>query len=223
MNGTKNRKYDKSFFLGIALIITLAGILDSDTVLVEPGPTARISVTHEDIAIPNITLTDDIKAGMFLDQLTVDTSVLDPAAIMESIAPWNPYIELYAEKYDIDPDLVRAIIYTESKGKHDVVSRRGAQGLMQLMPVTVNSMGIMNPFDPEENIRAGVRYISWLIKYHSDDDEKHLLWAWNAGPGKFNRSIIPDETKKFIVEVLSVKTFLKEKEAMLPIYSKEFL
>ena len=217
MNGTKNSRYDKSCFLSFVLIITLAGILDSDMVLVEPGPTARIFVTHEDISIPTITLTDEIKAGMSLDQLTVDFSTIDPATIMESISPWNGYIEPYAARYDIDPDLVRAIIYAESKGKPDVVSRRGALGLMQLMPVTVNSMGVGDPFDPEENIRAGIKYISWIIKYHSDDNEKHLLWAWNAGPGKFSRLIIPDETKRFIVEVLSVKMFLKEKEVMLPI------
>ncbi|MFC1512314.1 lytic transglycosylase domain-containing protein [Candidatus Latescibacterota bacterium] len=217
MNGTKNRKYYWSFFLRFSLIITLAGILNSDTVWVEPGPSERVSVTHEDIVIPNITLTDDIRTGMFLDRLTVDTSLIDPSAVMESISPWNPYIERYAAKYDIDPDLVRAIIYTESKGRPDVVSRRGALGLMQLMPVTAHSLGMKNPFDPEENIQAGIRYISWLIMYHSDGDEKHLLWAWNAGPGKFNRRVIPDETKKFIVEVLSVKKFLKENEAMLPI------
>jgi soluble lytic murein transglycosylase-like protein len=217
MNGKKTRRYDKTFFFRLTLAITLAVILDSDTVRVESGSSERITVMHEDIAIPNITLTDEIKTGMSLDRLTVDTSVIDPAAILKSVSPWNGYIERYAASYDIDPDLVRAIIYAESKGKPDVVSRRGALGLMQLMPVTVNSMGIGNPFDPEENIRAGIRYISWIIKYHSDDDEKHLLWAWNAGPGKFNRRIIPDETKKFIVEVISVKTFLKEKEAMLPI------
>ena len=217
MSGTKDGKYHWSFFLRFILIVTLAGILDSDTVRVEPNPSDRVFVTHEDIMIPNITLTEDIRVGMFLDRLTVDTSVIDSAAIMECISPWNRYIERYAARYDIDPDLVRAIIYAESKGKPDVMSRRGALGLMQLMPVTVNFMGVRNPFDPEENIRAGIRYISWLIKYHSGDDEKHLLWAWNAGPGNFNRRIIPDETKKFIVEVLSVKTFLKETGSMLPI------
>jgi len=214
MNGTK---YYWSFFLGFIVIITIIFILNCKLVRVDSSRTERVSVMHEDIAIPNITLTDDIRIEMFLDRLTPDASIVDPFAIMESLSPWNSYIEQYAGKYNIDPDLVRAIIYAESKGKPDVVSRRGALGLMQLMPVTMNSMGAGNPFDPEQNIRAGIRYISWLIKYHSDDDEKNLLWAWNAGPEKFNRGIIPDETKKFIVEVLSVKKSLKEKEAMLPI------
>ena len=176
----------------------------------EIEPFRFVRNTHRDIVIPNVTLTDDMVTDMSLDGLTIDTSVIDPVEIMRSVAPWESHIERYAARYGVDADLVRAIIYAESKGDPLVVSRVGAQGLMQLMPVTADFMGIEDPFDPEENIRAGVKYISWLVRYHSDQDEKSLLWAWNAGPEKYGRRIIPDETKKFIVEVLSVKSFLKE-------------
>ena len=217
MSGTKDGKYHWSFFLRFTLIVTLAGILDSDTVWEKSNPSDHVFVTNEDIMIPNITLTEDIRMWMFLDRLNVETAIIDSAAFTECISPWNRHIKLYATRYGIDCNLVRAIIFVESRGNPEAISIKGALGLMQLMPVTVEFMSVGNPFDPEENIRAGIRYISWLIKYHSDDDEKHLLWAWNAGPGKFNRSVLPDETKKFIVEVLSVKKFLKETGAMLPI------
>ena len=193
--------------LAVAALV-LIGYTDSGSDECEPY--RFVTGMHRDIRIPNVTLTEDMMTDMSLDGLTIDTSVIDPAGIMRSIAPWEKYVERYAARYDVDPDLVRAIIYAESKGDPSVVSHVGAQGLMQLMPVTADFMGIEDPFDPEENIRAGVKYISWLVKYHSDQDEKSLLWAWNAGPGKYGKRIIPNETRKFIVEVLSVKSFLKE-------------
>ena len=80
---------------------------------------------------------------------------------------------------------------------------------MQIMPSTADHMGVSDIFDPEENIKAGVKYISWLVKRF---DEIHTLWAWNAGPGKIREQRIPRQTKKFIIEVISIKTFLKDVE-----------
>ncbi len=170
----------------------------------------EIQVIHRDIVIPNITLTDEIKTGMFLDMLEIDISIISPRKIFESISPWEHHIKRYCASYGVDPDLVKAIIYAESKGDPFVISRDGAQGLMQLMPRTADFMGISNPFDPEENIKAGVKYIAWLVKNSEKYDDPYLLWAWNAGHGMINKKKIPRETRKFIIEVLSVKTFLKE-------------
>ena len=150
-----------------------------------------------------------MKAGIFLSSFKVDTSTIKHSHLVDSISPWDKYIEKYASRYGVDPDLVRAIIYAESKGDPFVTSRVGAQGLMQIMPQTADFMGINNPFDPEENIKAGVKFISWLVKNGKKDDTD-LLWAWNAGLSKLNKKILPSETRKFIIEVLSVKTYLKE-------------
>ena len=169
----------------------------------------EIRIMHKDIVIPNVTLTNEIRAGIFLEGLRIDTSIIRPKHIVESISPWEQYIKKYSSVYGVEPDLVRAIIYAESKGKPSVVSRDGALGLMQLMPITANFMGISNPLDPEENIKAGVKYIAWLVKNSEKYDDTHLLWAWNAGPSMIGKNIIPGETKKFIIEVLSVKTFLR--------------
>ncbi|MBU0860038.1 MAG: transglycosylase SLT domain-containing protein, partial [Alphaproteobacteria bacterium] len=64
-----------------------------------------------------------------------------------------------ASRYDIDPDLLHAIIETESAYRPESVSNKGAQGLMQLMPRTAEAFGVKNAFDPEENIQGGTRYL----------------------------------------------------------------
>lgn len=194
---------------GILFVVALVciGRLERDVVIPVPVNYARVS--HLDIVLPNMTLSEDDKAGLSLRGIALDTVLIDPDDIMNSISPWDNYIRHYATRYEVDVDLIRAIIYTESKGDPFVTSRVGAQGLMQLMPGTADFMGIEDPLDPEENIRAGVKYISWLVKNHSSEDEKFILWAWNAGPEKLGKRIIPAETKRFIGEVLSVKTLLK--------------
>ena len=197
--------------VNILIFITALFVLNTiEKVESEPVFIPGIQVVHADIVIPTITLTNEIKAGLFLEGLRIDTSMILPGKIVECISPWEKFIEKYSAKYGVDSDLVRAIIYAESKGDPFVISRDGAQGLMQIMPETADFMGINNPFDPEENIEAGVKYITWLVKHKKKYDEAHLLWAWNAGPGKTERKIMPHETKNFIIEVLSVKTFLKE-------------
>ena len=161
---------------------------------------------HE-VLLPHITVTDEMKIGMFFDKLRIDYSIIKPKNIMRSINPWEPYIQQYSGEYGVDSDLVRAIIYAESKGDPYCISHDGALGLMQIMPSTADFVGIRNVLDPEENIKAGVKYIAWLVK---NFDEQHVLWAWNAGPSRISKHQMPGETKKFIVEVLSVKYFLKD-------------
>ena len=209
---------NKLFFKSMNLFILIAAVgvlnlLHAD--VDEPVPSGEYQVVHRDIIIPHMTLTPELKAGMFLERLHIDTSLFKADEIEKRLSPWEAYVTRYSARYGVDPDLVRAIIYTESKGKPFAVSHVGAQGLMQLMPVTANSMGINNPLDPEENIRAGVKYIAWLEKNGHRHDDSHLLWAWNAGPSKRGRNIIPQETRKFIVEVMSVKRFLEEDSPMI--------
>ena len=201
------------FFKAVNFVIFISALYVLDYLELyrsDPLEFKELQIVHRDIAIPTITLTDEIKAGLFFDGLRIDISMIKPEHIFESISPWEQYIERYSSLCDVDPDLVRAIIYAESKGNPFVVSRVGAKGLMQLMPITADFMGISNPLDPEENIKAGVKYIAWLVRHSEEYDDTHLLWAWNAGPSMINKNIIPGETKKFIIEVISVKTLLKE-------------
>ena len=91
-----------------------------------------------------------------------------------------------AEKYDMDPDLIRAVMQAESAFHPYAVSRAGAEGLMQLMPELADEMGVNNAFDPRENIMGGVRYLKRLLDYHNGNLDLALA-SYNAGPGNVER------------------------------------
>lgn len=93
---------------------------------------------------------------------------------------FNKLIEAKCYKYGLDPALVKAIIAVESDFNPDAVSVKGARGLMQLMPMTANELGVFNSFDPEANIDGGTRYFRYLLDYFSWDIDLALA-AYNAG------------------------------------------
>ena len=156
-----------------------------------------------------IRVTDRRLATEMLSMMSLDAHPIDPVVVKRRVAPWEQYIEKYSRKYNIDPNLIRAIIYTESSGNPDVVSYRGAMGLMQLMPDTVEFVGIADPFDPEQNILGGARYITWISEYAPESSEAYLLWAWHAGPAMPERLLLPNTTRDFILKVLDVKRRLE--------------
>ena len=91
-----------------------------------------------------------------------------------------------AAVYDVDPALVRAMVWVESGYDPYAVSPRGARGLMQLTAVTAREVGVSNPFDPRQNVFGGVKYLSRLLKRH-DGDVALALASYNAGPGAVRR------------------------------------
>ncbi len=93
---------------------------------------------------------------------------------------FHPIIDRAAAQYQVDPALVRAIIFAESGYNPSAVSKRGAIGLMQLMPGTAKAMGVEDCFDPEYNIYGGVKYFKKLFNQF-DGDVKLALAAYNAG------------------------------------------
>jgi soluble lytic murein transglycosylase-like protein len=108
-----------------------------------------------------------------------------------------------AERYKIDPALIKAIILAESKYDHRAVSKRGAVGLMQLMPATADALGVEDIYDPVHNINAGVRYIKQLLELFNGDVELAIA-AYNAGSNKVRKynGIPPYKaTKTFVKKV----------------------
>jgi soluble lytic murein transglycosylase-like protein len=92
----------------------------------------------------------------------------------------DTYIKQVAARYDVPADLVAAVIEAESSRNPRAVSRRGARGLMQLMPKTAKRLGVDDPFDPRANIEAGVKHLRAMIDIFGNDLPR-VLAAYNAG------------------------------------------
>jgi hypothetical protein len=101
-------------------------------------------------------------------------------------AALEPFIQEAAALHGLPPDLIRAVIQTESRFNPMAVSRVGAQGLMQLMPKTARHMGIEDPFDPRQNILGGTKYLSRLLERFKGNTARALA-AYNAGPTAVSR------------------------------------
>ncbi len=117
---------------------------------------------------------------------------------------WEPVIRPAAEKYGLDPNLVAAVIWAESSGDPDAVSKKGARGLMQLLPSTARELGVDNIFDPRDNVDGGTHYLRKMLDSH-DGDLELALAAYNAGPDAVRRhgGVPPyKETSAYVARVM---------------------
>jgi soluble lytic murein transglycosylase-like protein len=113
---------------------------------------------------------------------------------------YEDIIQEAATTYEMDANLIRAVMQAESSFHPYALSRAGAEGLMQLMPDLSDEMGVSNAFDPRENIMGGVRYLKRLLDYH-DGNVDLALASYNAGPGNVERygGVPPfEETKNYV-------------------------
>jgi soluble lytic murein transglycosylase-like protein len=131
--------------------------------------------------------------------------VVPGAAASATAAPISvdKAIDEAAHRHGVDPNLVRAVVKVESNYNPHAVSRKGAMGLMQLMPSTAKSMNVGNAFDPNQNVDAGVRHLKNLLENYNGNVELSLA-AYNAGSGavKKNRGIPPyRETRDYVKRI----------------------
>jgi len=124
-------------------------------------------------------------------------------------------VQTFADKYDIDSNFIKAIIKQESGFNPKATSKKGAMGLMQLMPETAKSLGVINAYNPWENVEGGVKYLKDLMDKY-DNNRELALAAYNAGPNAVKKygGIPPyKETQNYVNNIMS--TYNKVKEAKI--------
>ena len=124
----------------------------------------------------------------------------------------NEFIKSLAKKYRLDPDLIKAVIKTESDFDRFAVSGKGAKGLMQLMPQTAKECNVFDIYNPYQNIEGGTKYLRTQLN-EFNGDIRLALAAYNAGPDNVRRySGIPPfpETRRYIEKVLRFYNYFKK-------------
>jgi soluble lytic murein transglycosylase-like protein len=138
------------------------------------------------------------------------------AMLLAKAGQYDSIIEKAAAAASVEPNLLRAVIVVESGFNTRAVSKRGAVGLMQLMPATASRYGVSNPYDPRQNVHGGARYLKFLMDRFGQD-VRLALAAYNAGEDAVDRNggqIPPfSETMAYVPRVLKIYRMLREQPA----------
>jgi hypothetical protein len=192
----------------------IAGVCDAEIVFLTSGRT--LSVKSHRAAGPTMVLT--LRGG---GEITCDATLVEriepdevphpepqaaviPAALPGGPRPYAELIELAAVREGVDPRLVHAVIQVESAYQPKARSRKGAMGLMQLMPGTARQYAVADPYDPGTNITAGIKHLKSLLERF---DVKLALAAYNAGEAAVERfrGVPPyPETQNYVRQVLRI-------------------
>ena len=128
---------------------------------------------------------------------------IDDFRALQPEKAYDDFIAEAAAEYDLNPDLIRAVMRAESAFNPMVVSPAGAQGLMQLMPALAEEMGVVDAFDPRQNIMGGAKYLRWLLDRNRGNIPLTLA-GYNAGPtvvAKYRKIPPFRETQNYVKKI----------------------
>lgn len=174
--------------------LSLDGTLPSPS-LDKSGVAALLSVTEA-----GVQEIDTLSKG---SSLPAASRAAGATALRTGSAPAiDAVISRASRRYGVEESLIRAVIKAESDFMPAAVSSAGAQGLMQLMPATAAGLGVTDPFNPEQNVMAGTRFLKELLTRYGGDLDKALA-AYNWGPGNLDRGKgrLPRETRDYLAKV----------------------
>jgi soluble lytic murein transglycosylase-like protein len=194
--------------MNLALWLTVVAIIMGVILpsIYEEPKTALVAIQQPDLGQPEIS-----------DPIPEKIPLSDHDQTLPNIS-WNsaerhfqPLVMKAADRYKVDPAMIMAIIMAESSYNPKAVSKKGAKGLMQLMPTTAKSLGVKDSFNPEHNINGGVQYFKKLLNQFGGDVELALA-AYNAGSRKVkeHRGIPPyGATKYYVKKVIKYYRYYK--------------
>ena len=170
----------------------------------EEAPTRMISVVRSDSRTGRLVRSVVVSARAVKPRAVAPVSA-GPAAEPETSIPTglNELVATVAARHDLSPQLIHAVIKTESNYNPYAISPKGALGLMQLMPSTARRFSVDHVFDPQENIEGGARYLKYLLELYNGDYPLALA-AYNAGEAavaKYNGIPPFPETQNYVVQV----------------------
>jgi Transglycosylase SLT domain len=195
-----------------ALLLVTVGLHAADVAILQNG----FSIRHErrEVIGQTTRLFVDAKGDSYVDVPTEQIASIEkdvtlppanPAPATQSRTQISDTVNAVSSNYHLDPDLVNSVIHAESAFNARAVSRKGAQGLMQLMPQTASKLGVENVFDPASNVDGGSRYLRELIERYHFDLVKALA-AYNAGPERVEQyhGVPPyAETHAYVARIVS--------------------
>jgi hypothetical protein len=195
----------------MALLATATCLHAADLAVLQNG----FSIRHERREVMGATtrLFVDAKGDSYVDVPTEQIASIErdltpertKSLVTEAHANLSETVQSVSNNYHLDPDLVNSVIHAESGFNAHAVSRKGAQGLMQLMPQTAAKLGVEDAFDPSANVDGGSRYLRELIERYHFDLVKALA-AYNAGPERVEQyhGVPPyAETHAYVARIVS--------------------
>lgn len=193
----------KAYSLAAAALLASPALASADIALLANGSTLKVSARRAEGETLVLSLKGGGEVGVPAAMVRgfVPDEVLDEIGLAGDL---ERLAEAAARRHGLDPALVRAVVAVESGFQPEAVSRKGAKGLMQLMPATARELGVADPFDAAANLDGGSRYLRSLLTRYEGDVAKALA-AYNAGMGAVarHRGVPPyAETRLYVQKVL---------------------